>query len=175
LSGHDHDDQEVSGTMTVSERIRDIVAPLVDSRDMQLYDLDHGGGVVRVVVQRDTGIDLDDIAALTRDVSRAFDEHDPVPGTYTLEVTTPGLERALRVPAHFVGAVGEQVRMKLVPAAGDDRRVDGTVVSADDHAFTVRSDAGDDRRLPYDQIERARTVFDWGPGAAPKPKRKKKT
>src|SRR5687767_12762641 len=99
--------------MTASERIRDIVAPLVDHREMQLYDLDHGGGVVKVVVQRSGGISLDDLAALTRDVSRALDEHDPIPGAYTLEVTTPGLERNLRIPDHYVSAVGEQVRVKL--------------------------------------------------------------
>ena len=161
--------------MTASERIRDIVAPLVDRRDMQLYDLDSGGGVLKVVVQRPTGIDLDDIAALTRDVSRALDEADPIPGTYTLEVTTPGLERSLRIPAHYAGAVGEQVKLKLTAGGDDaDRRIEGAIVAADDDTVTIRTGAGDERTLTYDRIETARTVFDWGPGPAPQPKRKKK-
>jgi ribosome maturation factor RimP len=162
--------------MTASERIREIVAPLVDRRDMELYDLDHGGGVLKVVVQRQGGISLDDIAALTREVSRALDEHDPIPGRYTLEVTTPGLERDLRTPAHHAAATGERVRIKTTPdAGGDDRRVEGTIIGADADAVTIRTESGDDRRLPFDLIERARTVFEWGPGAAPQTKRKRKS
>jgi ribosome maturation factor RimP len=162
--------------MTASERIRDIVAPLVDRRELELYDLDHGGGVLKVVVQRSGGVDVDVIAALTRDVSRALDEHDPIPGRYTLEVTTPGLERTLRTPAHYAGAAGERVRIKITAEAADapDRRIEGVVVGADDDAVVVRPDGGDDQRLPYGQIERARTVFEWGPAAAPPTKRKRK-
>jgi ribosome maturation factor RimP len=162
--------------MTASERIRDIVAPLVDRRDMALYDLDHGGGVLKVIVQRSGGVSLDDLAALTRDVSRALDDHDPIPGKYTLEVTTPGLERDLRTPAHYAGAVGEKVRVKTSAGTGDDeRRVEGTIVSADGEAVTIHPESGADRRLPYTRIERARTVFEWGPTAAPQTKRKRKS
>jgi ribosome maturation factor RimP len=162
--------------MTASDRIREIVAPLVDRRELQLYDLDQAGGVVKVVVQRSSGVDLDEIAALTRDVSRALDEHDPIPGRYTLEVTTPGLERSLRTPAHYAGATGERVRIKTMPGGGpDERRIEGTIVGADDDAVTVRAESGDDHRLPYTQIERARTVFEWGPSASQQTKRKRKS
>jgi len=67
----------------------------------------------------------------------------------------------LRTPDHFRGAVGEVVTLKLVPTA-DERRIRGTLADADDLGVTV-----DGHRIPYEDIDKARTVFEWGP--APKP------
>jgi len=131
--------------------------------------------VLRVVVDRPGGVDLEAIAAITRAVSRLLDEHDPLPGHYTLEVSSPGLERRLRVPAHFSGAVGETVKLKLRAGVGIDRRQSGVIVSADDDATVIRVADADptadlattDLRVAYSDIQQARTVFDWEP--APKP------
>lgn len=160
--------------MTVTDRVREIVVPLLAERELELYDLEMAGPVLKVVVDRAGGLDLDALAGATRAVSRALDEADPIAGAYTLEVTSPGLERRLRTPRHFAGAVGETVRIKLVAAADDDRRVTGVLAAADDDGITVRPEgAGDDagdqagRRIRYDDIERARTVFEWGPGEKP--------
>src|ERR671919_179746 len=129
--------------MSVADRVRDLVLPLLDDRQLDLYDVELQGPVLRVVVDnppgRSEGLDLDVLADATRAVSRALDDADPIPGRYTLEVTSPGLERTLRRPEHFERAVGETVKIRTV--AGVD----------------------DERRLAYDDIERARTVFEWGP------------
>ena len=79
--------------MSTPERVRTLVEPLVAELDLDLYDLEHTGGVLRVLVDQPGGVDIDAIAALTRAISRALDEHDPIPGEYTLEVSSPGLER----------------------------------------------------------------------------------
>jgi hypothetical protein len=95
---------------------------------------------------------------------------DPIAGQYTLEVSSPGLERALRRPQHFAGAVGSLVAIKTHPGVEGDRRVRGTLVASDDRSVTVAladGEPGATRVLALDQIERARTVFEWGP--APKP------
>lgn len=158
--------------MTVSERVRHLVAPAVAEAGLDLYDVEHTGGSVRVLVHRDGGVDLDVLARLTRRVSRLLDEADPIPGRYTLEVSSPGLERPLRTPAHFAGAVGSEVAVKTAAGTDGERRVRGTLVAADDDGFTVRLSEGDgtaERALRYDEVERARTVFEWGP--APKPGR----
>jgi len=158
--------------MTVTDRVRDIVLPLLADRDLDLYDVEMAGPVLKVVVERPGGLDLDALSDATRAVSRALDEADPIASSYTLEVTSPGLERTLRTPAHFAGAVGEMVKVKVVAGAaeaGGDRRVAGVLAAADDDGITVRT--GDDdgaraeRQVRYDDIERARTVFEWGPGA----------
>jgi len=91
-------------------------------------------------------------------VSDALDRADPVPGHYTLEVSSPGLERPLRTPIHFQRFVGSTVAVKTRPEVEGDRRVEGTLEAADDEGFVV---AG--RRLAYDDVEKARTVFVWEP------------
>jgi ribosome maturation factor RimP len=158
--------------MTVSDRVRDIVLPLLADRDLDLYDVEMAGPVLKVVVERPGGLDLDALSDATRAVSRALDEADPIAGSYTLEVTSPGLERTLRTPSHFAGAVGETVKVKVVAdaaEAGGDRRVAGVLAAADDDGITVRTgddeDAPVERQVRYGDIERARTVFEWGPGA----------
>jgi ribosome maturation factor RimP len=158
--------------MTVADRVRDLVLPLLAEREIDLYDIEVSGPVLKVVVDRQGGLDLDVLAGATRAMSHALDEADPIAGAYTLEVTSPGLERQLRTPQHFVRAVGETVKVKAVAGPSDDRRVAGVLAAADDEGITVRTgadDAGDpvERRLAYDEIERARTVFEWGPGEKP--------
>jgi len=158
--------------MTVADRVRDLVLPLLTDREIDLYDIEVSGPVLKVVVDRAGGLDLDVLSDATRAVSRALDEADPIAGTYTLEVTSPGLERTLRTPRHFARAVGETVKVKVVAGAGDHRRVAGLLAAADDDGITVRTGVDDDgapveRRLAYADIERARTVFEWGPGDKP--------
>lgn len=158
--------------MTVADRVRDLVLPLLADRDLDLYDVEVAGPVLKVVVDRPAGLDLQVLSDATRAVSRALDEADPIAGTYTLEVTSPGLERRLRTPAHFARAVGETVKVKLVAGVADDRRLAGLLVAADDDGITVRTSIDDEggpveRRVAYTDIDRARTVFEWGPGDKP--------
>lgn len=153
--------------MATTDRVAAIVAPLAEERGLSLYDVEQHQSGVRVLVDREGGVDIDALAELSRAVSRALDEVDPVAGKYTLEVSSPGLERPLRRPDHFVGAVGEQVSVKTVPGTEGDRRVTGELVAADDEGITVA-----DRRLTYDQVLSARTLFDWGTTTKPTTKKK---
>ena len=155
--------------MTIVERVRATVEPLLATQSLTVYDIEHAGSLLRILIEgvdRDgrRSVDLDEIAHMTRLISVALDEADPIPGTYTLEVSSPGLERPLRTPDHFRHALGETVTLKLVPTE-DERRVRGTLTEADDLGVTV-----DGRRIAYDVIDKARTVFEWGP--APKPGKK---
>jgi ribosome maturation factor RimP len=167
--------------MSVADRVRDLVLPLLDDRHLDLYDVEMQGPVLRVVVDSPPGSgggpDLDVLADATRAVSRALDEADPITGRYTLEVTSPGLERTLRRPEHFERAVGETVKIRTVPGVSDERRVEGQLVSADDAGVVVRTGVADhgaavEQRLAYHDIERARTVFEWGPATPRSGKRK---
>jgi ribosome maturation factor RimP len=153
--------------MTVVDRVRALVSPLLADLGLEIYDLEHTGGVLRVTVDREGGVDLDTIALATRIVSRELDHSDPIPGRYTLEVTSPGLERTLRTPTHFAGAVGTVVTVRTRPETEGERRAKGELVAADDRGITVKQGDGVERFVPYDDIERARTVFEWGPSARP--------
>jgi len=152
--------------MARTEQLRTIVEPIVASLDATIYDLEFEGGSLRLTLDRPGGIDLDTIAEATRQVSRQLDLDDPIPGAYTLEVTSPGLERTLRLPGHWTSALGERVRVKTKPHVDGERRVDGVVASVAGDRVTITTEAGD-RTLDIADIDRARTVFVWGP--QPKP------
>ena len=149
--------------MAIVDRVRQLVAPLAEAASVDLYDVEHHGGVVRVLVDADGGIDLDAIARLSRSVSRALDDHDVIPGRYTLEVSSPGLERPLRTPEHFRRVTGSEVRVKTQAAFDGPRRLTGTLEAAGDDGVELRSD-GATFRIAYEQLASARTVFEWGSG-----------
>ena len=155
--------------MSVIDRVHVLVAPLCDEYDTELFDVEHNGGVLRITIEKDGGVDIDTLKGLTRAVSRALDEADPIAGRYTLEVSSPGLERTLRTSAHFRWAIGKEIKLKTRPGVEGERRVRGLLTEASEHDFTLvlEDSHGATRRLAYDDIERARTVFEWGP--APKP------
>ena len=89
----------------VLARVRQLVAPIASDLGLEVYDVEQRGGTLRVTLDTPPGspggVTLDNLALASRLVSRELDEHDPVPGRYTLEVTSPGVERTLRTPAHF--------------------------------------------------------------------------
>jgi ribosome maturation factor RimP len=157
-------------TTTATEaRVRALLEPIVEHLQLTIFDVEHRGGALRVFLDRDGGVDLDLIAEATRQLSRALDEADPIAGRYTLEVSSPGLERPLRTPEHFRWAVGKRAALKLTADVEGDRRLTGTIAAASDHDVTVALDepAGAQQAVPLDHIEKARTIFEWG--AAPKP------
>jgi ribosome maturation factor RimP len=119
--------------------------------------------------KRGPGITLDMLALATRLISRELDHADPIPGRYTLEVSSPGLERTLRTPAHFRRSIGSDVAVRLRDVSSDERRVHGVLTAAGDDTFSVTTPAGTVREIGYDQVDRARTVFNWGPTAKPAP------
>lgn len=160
--------------MSTADRVQLLVTPLLEEAGLELYDLELAGGVLRVLVDREGGADISAITQVARAISRTLDEQDPIDGHYTLEVSTPGLERPLRTPTHFRRAIGSEVKVKTLPQIEGDRRIEGTVTAADDDTCTITAIDGTERTLRYAEIERARTVFVWGPSTdkAPSPDRK---
>jgi ribosome maturation factor RimP len=153
--------------MGTSERIAQIVEPVLEAGGHELYDVELTGGTVRVLVENPAGpVDLAVLEGLSREISDALDEADPLPERFYLEVSSPGLERPLRRPGHFARAVGSAVKIKTNADVEGDRRVDGTITAADADGITVETATGP-RRLGYGDIERARTVFEWGPTKKP--------
>jgi ribosome maturation factor RimP len=125
------------------------------------------GRTLRLVVDRGPGgIDLDALTAASEAVSPVLDAAGAVSGPYNLEVSSPGLERALRRPSEFARFVGTTVSVKTHEAIDGARRHRGRLVEAGDEGVTLEVD-GTPRHFPYDAIAAARTVFEWGP--APKP------
>ncbi len=157
--------------MDVATRVHGLIAPLVAEKGLELVEVRFTGGQLQVVVDRATGVDLDALTDVSSRVSRALDEHDVVPSRYTLEVSSPGLERPLRTPEQFRRFVGATVSVKTLPNVAGERRERGRLEAADEEGIVIVPSegpgAGVARSLRYDQIDRARTVFEWA--AQPKP------
>ena len=160
--------------------IADALAPALEALGLELFDVELSGSgrarTLRVFVDRapgdDRGVDLDTITEATEALSPLLDS-DPriaavLPGPYTLEVSSPGLERQLRTPAHFRRARGSVLSVKSRAGDGAPVRRRALLVDADDAGVTLEVE-GATEHLAYDDILQARTVFEWGP--APKPGR----
>lgn len=160
----------------VVSRITAMVAPILTDLGLDLYDLEFNGGILRVVVDTPpggpAGVSIDTIALITRQLGRELDhDEDAVPGKFTLEVSSPGLERALRTPAHFQREVGKPVSIRLRHEVDGRRRVGGLLMSANDTEAQVRLDgSGETISVAYSSIDKAKTVFVWE--SQPKPNSK---
>jgi ribosome maturation factor RimP len=159
------------------ESLASVIEPVLTPLDLELFDLEltgsGSGRIIRVVVDREGGVDLDAITAATEAISPVLDTDPSLAGPYALEVSSPGLERPLRRLDHYRRAVGSTVSVKTRDDQGAARRVRGVLAAADDDGFNLETDVGTER-IAYADVTQARTVFEWGPAPKPEPKRKKK-
>lgn len=141
-----------------------VLQPAVTSAGLELVDVEFKSGVLQVSVDREGGVDLEALTDGNRAVSALLDELDPIPGRYSLEVSSPGIERPLRTPAHFAKASGATVTVKTRPQVPGDRRLRGILTASDEDGFTLDVEGSDDEpvRLAYSDVDTVRTVFVWG-------------
>lgn len=157
------------------------IEPVVAALGLSLYDVEFVGTAgksraLRVLVDRPDGpLDIDGVAAATEVISPALDRLDEVggpaaaslKGQYTLEVSSPGLERPLRRPPHWRGAIGATASVKTT-TDGETRRRRGVVLDAGADGVDLEVD-GTPEHVAYSDIVQARTVFEWGAQAKPSP------
>ncbi|HYT25845.1 MAG TPA: hypothetical protein VEP73_05110 [Actinomycetota bacterium] len=117
--------------------------------------------VVDVVLDADTLVEADVVEQVSKELSDLLDQEDPLPGSYLLEVTTPGLERPLHSARDFRRQLGHEVRVTRTSSAGAaPGTVQGVVVAVDDEAVTLA--AGDGQlRVPLPDVVRGKVVLPW--------------
>ena len=146
----------------VADAVRATCESILNAHGVELVTFSLGGEsmgqMLRLTVDRvERAVSLDEIVEISEEISKTLDAEDPIPGRYTLEVSSPGIERPLRTPAHFRRCVGGTVAVKTRPGTAGERRMEGTLEAADEKGVTI---AG--RAIAYADIERAHTVFRWG-------------
>jgi ribosome maturation factor RimP len=146
--------------MTGDELAR-LLEPTVARLGYELADLEvrlgGKGGLVRVFIDKPEGIDLEDCEKVSLAVSALLDVEDPVPGDYSLEVSSPGLDRKLTKVEHFQRFEGETVKVQMRFPIEGRRRFRGTLVSSNDENIVVEVD-GESHSLPLKTIDTARLV-----------------
>jgi ribosome maturation factor RimP len=148
----------------LEERLRGLVGPYLAVEGVELDDLAvRGGGgarLVRVTVDAGGGMDVEAVARLSQGLSRLLDETDVMPGAYTLEVGSPGLERDLRRPAHFEKSKGREVTVTTRDDVAGAHRHRGVIEQVTPEGISLLV-GEEQRRIPFDQVAQARTVFRW--------------
>jgi ribosome maturation factor RimP len=115
------------------------------------------GRVLSVILDADDPVEADVVERVSKDLSRALDQADPLPGSYTLEVTTPGLGRPLQTARDFRRQRGHEVS---IVRGGDAPSVQGVVLDADDQAVTLDVD-GSEVQVPLSDVVRGKVVLPW--------------
>ena len=136
----------------------ELLRPVVEGLGYELWELEYaasrGHGLLRIYVDSSEGVTLDDCERVSRAVSELLDTDDPIPGHYTLEVSSPGLERPLRLAEHFARFVGEEVFVELTQPVASRRKFKGRLLSAAPRSIEVEVD-GVQYELPIAQIRKA--------------------
>jgi len=145
----------------VRERLRGLLRTGVEALGFELVDAELTGGghhpTLRVYIDSPRGITVDDCADVSRQLSAILDVEDPIPGSYTLEVSSPGLDRPLTTPEDFRKHVGENVKLRLRTPLDGRRNFAGRLVEMSDERVVVEVDM-QRFELAFDAIERARLV-----------------
>lgn len=147
--------------MGIIETVNEIIDPLLIPLDYELYDVELNGGILKVTITSDEGITIDELAKLNREISSKLDEEDLIKSKYTLEVSSPGLERKLRREEHYFGAISERISVKLGPHVEGERRHEGELLGIDEMILNLKTSNGSEIKLNLSDITSAKTVYEW--------------
>jgi ribosome maturation factor RimP len=146
------------------EKLIALTEPLLSQLGYELVELEYAPArahaVLRIFIDRSQGVGLDDCERVSHELSALLDVEDPVPTAYTLEVSSPGLDRVLRTPAHFQRFVGQRVRLELRSARDGRRRYTGRLEALNAEGIELNVD-GAMVSVPFAEIGRARLAPLW--------------
>jgi ribosome maturation factor RimP len=152
---------------TLSEKLWGMLEPIVAHQGYEIVELEaHGSknGMVRIYIDGPSGITLDKCAEFSRLFSDLLDVEDPIQGRYTLEVSSPGLDRPLRKPAHFKKAVGQQVQLKYGPPGDKLTKLRGKLMQceteADEASIQIQDQMGSTHTVKIAEVFAANVVYD---------------
>jgi ribosome maturation factor RimP len=135
-------------------KVREIAQPIADELGLDIWDVSYvkegAEWYLRVFIDKEDGIDLDDCEAMTRPLNAKLDELDPVSGSYILEVGSAGLERELVRESHFEACIGLDVRVHLIIAADGVKDYVGTLTGYDKDSVRITVD-GEEKEVPLSE------------------------
>nr|XP_061797994.1 ribosome maturation factor RimP-like [Nerophis lumbriciformis] len=147
--------------MAKEKELTALLQPLVEQLDYEFVGLEYqpapGSALLRVYIDRAAGITVDDCASISREVASLMDVHDPIRGEYTLEVSSPGMDRPLFTVEHYERFVGEQAKLTIGMPIDGRRKFKGPIVRVEDSAIVLDQD-GSEIRIDHSNVIKARLV-----------------
>ena len=146
--------------------VRELVAPTVEELGYMLWDVEYvkegADMILWIIIDSDQpgGVSIEDCEKMHRAVDPLLDEADPIEESYTLAVSSPGVERKLSRPEHFARMAGSEVRLRFYTAVDGSKSLRGTLAGLDGDDVVVTA-AGEEKRFPLKSVAKCETVFDW--------------
>ena len=127
-------------------KTEELLEPIVSEAGFELVDVEYvkeaGSWFLRLYIDKEGGVSIDDCEAVSRPVSDILDEHDPIEGSYTFEVSSAGADRALKKPEHFAAYMGSEVEVRLYRAQEGRKDWVGALEGYSDGDVTIAAPAG---------------------------------
>jgi ribosome maturation factor RimP len=147
-------------------RVWQLAAPLAEGEGMEIVDIDfrhegsRGGRVLRLYLDKEGGPNMDDLSRVSRQLSELLDAQDTIEGAYTLEVSSPGINRPLKKPAHFARFVGKRIRVRTRDLI-DGRRSFLGILGQVVEDSVILTQEGKRYQIPFSMIEKSNYEHDW--------------
>jgi ribosome maturation factor RimP len=140
-------------------RVENILEPLLDAEGLSLVDIEYtreqGGWILKVFIDKEGGVTLDDCARVSREFGQLLDVEDIIPTSYRLEVSSPGLDRPLKKEEDFVKYSGRRVRIKTTEPVSGRRNFKGALIGCTDGQITVKVEGSDVFTIPLSSVLKA--------------------
>ena len=142
-----------------------LVMPLIEENHFELVDVEYvregGNWFLRVYIDKDGGISVDDCELVSRALSDLLDVEDYIPDAYILEVSSPGLGRQLKKDKDFKRSIGELIELKLYKAINKQKEYEGILVSFDENSLTIELEDGNQESFQRADIAMVRLALDF--------------
>jgi len=147
----------------IISNIKELLEPLLYEKNLELFDIEFKAlgskEILRVFIDKEQGVTVNDCAQISRELGRLLEVHDVIPGPYTLEISSPGLTRALKKPSDYLRYKGKTVKIKTLEDIEDRKVFKGTLLDFVDETVSLQTD-GVNYLIPYKNIEKANLELD---------------
>lgn len=150
----------------VTEIVEGLVTPILNDMNLELVDIEYAKEgkewFLRVFIDSEKGIDIDECAAVSERLSEKMDEHDPVPHNYFLEVSSPGAERPLKKASDYERSIGKNVYIKTYEPIDGEKEFEGELTSFDGQTITITVKIKTRKKtieIPYEKVAHARLAI----------------
>ncbi len=149
----------------VASKVEEIAQRVAQSAGLELVEAEVKGGgsalLVRIVIDKPEGVTHEDCKLVSSQMGELLDAEDAIPGHYTLEVSSPGVERKLLKPQDYLRFQGKKAKITVREEVAGRRTWEGTLAGFSDGLIALETEPGEIRQLPFDQVKKANLKFEW--------------